>query len=53
MQKGIYISVQPRGVDWEIEIRMGENIHIDPKTYEGKEALEQMYKYYKYYYDKH
>ena len=30
-----------------------KNIHIDPKAYEGKEALEQMYKYYKYYYDKH
>ena len=53
MQKGIYISVQPRGADWEIEIRIGENIHVDPKVYEGKEALKQMYKYYKYYYDKH
>ena len=52
MQEGIYISVQPRGADWEIEIRIGENIHMDPKTYEGKEALKQMYKYYKYYYDK-
>tara|TARA_R110002020_G_scaffold261478_1_gene475852 strand:+ start:241 stop:489 length:249 start_codon:yes stop_codon:yes gene_type:complete len=53
MRKGIYVSVQPRGADWEIEIRMGKNIHVDPKAYEGKEAQVQMYKYYKYYYDKH
>ena len=27
--------------------------NIDPKLYSGIEALKQMYKYYKYYYDKH
>ena len=27
--------------------------HLDPKMYEGKEAIEKMYEYYKYYYDKH
>ena len=53
MQKGIYIAVQPRGTDWEIEIRMGKSINVDPKPYTGEEAQIQMYKYYKYYYDKH
>jgi len=51
-KKNIFIAVQPRGTEWEIEIRMGKSISIDPKTYTGKEAQIQMYKYYKYYYDK-
>ena len=49
----IFISVIPKGSDWQVEIQLGDKIHMDPKTYEGKEALKQMYKYYKYYYDKH
>jgi hypothetical protein len=50
--KNIFIAVQPRATDWEIEIRMGKTVSIDPKTYTGEEAQIQMYKYYKYYYDK-
>ena len=51
-KKNIFIAVQPRATDWEIEIRMGKNVSIDPKTYTGEEEQIQMYKYYKYYYDK-
>ena len=53
MRKGIKIAVQPRGTEWEIEITINKSINVDPKSYSGTEALKQMYKYYKYYYDKH
>ena len=53
MSKGITIAVQPRATDWEIEITINKSTNIDPKSYSGIEALKQMYKYYKYYYDKH
>tara|TARA_R110001592_G_scaffold2487_5_gene14624 strand:- start:1183 stop:1443 length:261 start_codon:yes stop_codon:yes gene_type:complete len=54
MKKGIKIAVQPKnGDEWEIEITIGKSVNLDPKSYSDKEALKQMYKYYKYYYDKH
>jgi len=53
MKKGISIALQPRGADWELEITIGKSINVDPKVYDGKTGTEQMYKYYKYYYDKH
>ena len=54
MKKGIKIAVQPKsGDEWEIEITINKSINVDPKSYSGTEALKQMYKYYKYYYDKH
>ena len=54
VRKGIRIAVQPKnGDEWEIEITIKKSINLDPKSYSPSEALKQMYKYYKYYYDKH
>ena len=53
MQKGIKIAVIPSGIDWQIEISLNKTIHLDSKVYKAKEAMEKMYEYYKYYYDKH
>ena len=53
MSKGITIAVQPRATDWEIEKTINKSINLDHKSYSGTEAVKQLYKYYKYYYDKH
>ena len=53
MQKGIKIAVIPSGIDWQVEISLNKTIHLDSKVYKAKEAVEKMYEYYKYYYDKH
>ena len=53
LRRGISIAVQPKnGDEWEIEITIKKSISLDPKSYTASEALKQMYKYYKYYYDK-
>ena len=52
INKGIKIAVIPGGADWQVELNINNKIHLDPKTYSGKEATEKMYEYYKYYYDK-
>ena len=52
-RKGIKIAVIPSGTKWQIELSLNNNIHLDSKIYEAKEAYEKMYEYYKYYYDKH
>jgi ribosomal protein L24E len=31
--KNIFIAVQPRATDWEIEIRMGKTVSIDPNLH--------------------
>ena len=51
-RNNIFVAVVPKNADWQVEIQLGSKTYIDPKTYEDKEALKQMYKYYKYYYDK-
>ena len=38
---------------WNIEITMKDNTSIDPKEFKGIEAINKMYEYCKYYYDKH
>ena len=53
LDKNIKIAVVPSGSDWQVEININNKIHLDPKIYEEKEAIEKMYEYYKYYYDKH
>ena len=53
MRKGIKISVIPSGTQWQVELNINKKVHLNPKIYEGKEATEKMYEYYKYYYDKH
>ena len=53
INKNIKIAVIPGGTDWQVELNINNKVHLDPKIYEGKEATEKMYKYYKYYYDKH
>jgi|TARA_R110001592_G_scaffold75852_2_gene229476 hypothetical protein len=37
---------------WLVEIKIKDKISIDPKKYEGIEALAKMYEYCKYYYNK-
>jgi len=57
LDNGISISVSPnwRGKisTWIIEIKIKDNIHVDPTNYDKKEVLKKMYEYYKYYYDKY
>ena len=53
LNKNIKIAVIPSGTQWQIELNINNKAHLDPKIYEGKEATEKMYEYYKYYYDKH
>ena len=38
---------------WQIDINVNNKNHTDPNRYDDKQALEKMYEYYKYYYDKH
>ena len=37
---------------WLVEITMNEKVTVDPNNYNGVEALNKMYEYCKYYYDK-
>ena len=53
MKKGIKIAVIPSGTEWQVELNINNKVHLDPKIYKDKEAMEKMYEYYKYYYDKH
>ena len=57
MKKGISIGVIPNwdgGTDeWKVELNINGKIHVDPKIYDGYDALGKMYEYYKYYYDKY
>jgi hypothetical protein len=38
---------------WKVEITINDKVTVDPKTYEGVEALNKMYEYCKYYKDKY
>ena len=51
LNKNIKIAVIPSGTQWQVELNINNKVHLDPKTYSGKEATEKMYEYYKYYYD--
>ena len=53
INKNIKIAVIPSGTEWQVELNINNKVHLDPKIYNGKEATEKMYEYYKYYYDKH
>ena len=53
MNKNIKIAVIPNGADWQVELNINNKVHLDPKVYQGQEATEKMYEYYKYYYDKY
>ena len=54
MDKNIHIAVSPSETNWKVEIRMNKgNWNKDPGVYEHPEAMEKMYEYYKYYYDKY
>ena len=37
---------------FKVEILINNTSHVDPNEYEPKEAVEKMYEYYKYYYNK-
>ena len=54
MDKNIHVAVSPGETKWKVEIRMNKgNWNKDPGVYEHEKAMEKMYEYYKYYYDKH
>ena len=55
MNKNIFVSISPgKGLDdWFLEIKLNGKAHTDSKAYTGLEALDKLYEYYKYYYDKH
>ena len=53
MDKNIKIAVIPSGNEWQVELNINNKVHLDPKVYQGQEATEKMYEYYKYYYDKY
>ena len=54
LNKNIHVAVSPGETNWKVEIRMNKgNWNKDPGVYEHSEAMEKMYEYYKYYYDKH
>ena len=57
LNNGISIAVSPNWYGsistWIIEIKIKDNIHVDPTKYQQKDVLKKMYEYYKYYYDKY
>ena len=54
LNKNIHVAVSPGETNWKVEIRMNKgNWNKDPGVYEHPEAMEKMYEYYKYYYDKY
>ena len=53
LNKNIKIAVIPSGTKWQVEVNINKAIHLDSNEYEADEAMEKMYEYYKYYYDKH
>tara|TARA_Y100001937_G_scaffold20570_1_gene28706 strand:+ start:130 stop:393 length:264 start_codon:yes stop_codon:yes gene_type:complete len=57
LSNNIFISCIPnwkeKGINWFIDIMINKNVHRDPNTYEDEEVFNKIYKYYKYYYDKH
>ena len=53
LNRNIEIAVVPFGTDWKVKIRLNKgNWNQDPGVYEHEKAMEKMYEYYKYYYDK-
>jgi len=54
LNKNIQVAVSPGVQKWKVEIRLNNGEwNKDPGVYEHDEAMEKMYEYYKYYYDKH
>jgi hypothetical protein len=53
LRNGIKIAIIPSGTKWQVEVSLNKTIHLDSNMYEPSEAYKKLYKYYKYYYDKH
>ena len=54
LNKNIEVAVSPGHQKWKVEIRINKgNWNKDPGIYDHDKAMEKMYEYYKYYYDKH
>ena len=54
LNKNIEVAVSRGESKWMVEIRLNKGKwNKDPGVYEHEEAMEKMYNYYKYYYDKH
>ena len=57
LNNNIEIGVSPDWkhdlIHWQIDISINGKTHNDPTRYDDNQALNKMYEYYKYYYDKH
>ncbi len=57
MNKGISIGISPDWKDdfgrWQIDIKIGKTIHVDPKRYTDEDVYDKVVEYYNYYYDKY
>ena len=57
LNNNIEIGVSPDWkhdlIHWQIDININGKTHNDPTRYDDGQALNKMYEYYKYYYDKH
>tara|TARA_Y100000361_G_C10879778_1_gene198615 strand:- start:77 stop:358 length:282 start_codon:yes stop_codon:yes gene_type:complete len=57
MDKGISISISPDWKHefnyWQIDIKIGKKIHVDPKRYDDENVYDKVVEYYNYYYDKY
>jgi hypothetical protein len=54
VNNGIYISPKAKStVEWYVIIELNKKISTSPETYKKVEIWKQIYKYYKYYYDKY
>jgi len=52
----IGVSVMPdwqTASDWIVEVRINDKRHEDPGRYNAEAAVNKMYEYYEYYYDKY
>lgn len=56
MRNNISVSIMPdwKTVNlWVVTIKINGNAHEDPVRYKDKDALQKMYDYYSYYYEKY
>ena len=57
LNNNISVAISPDWKDdlnrWQIDISINGKTHNDPTRYDDSQALNKMYEYYKYYYDKH
>ncbi len=54
VDNGIYISPKAKStIEWQICIEINKKISVSPESYKKVEIWKQVFKFYKYYYDKY